>query len=455
MKKTIAILLALIMVMSFATTAFAATNDSITINNAKVGETYKIYKMLDLKVDDEENPVKYTYTVVSAWSDFFTTGAGAAYVTIDAQGYVTGISDPAALAKAAAQYAKDNSVATAQADIVAATTSVKFDGLENGYYLVTSSLGTIAMAETTPDSADVTINEKNPEDTIKKEVKEDSTDTFGETNDAQVGDTVYFKSTVTLVPGTRNVVVHDKMTEGLTFNADSIAIEGLTKDTHYTVNTTCGDGCTFEIVFKDDYLNNLGATAVLNLTYTAVLNEKAVTGPALNTQENETEITYGDAQSVTDETTTTTHKFSIFKHATGSTENLAGAVFSLKKNGVVQNLIKIDDHNYRIALTGEAGTVSQFTTVASGDIVIWGVDADTDYSLEEITPPSGYNKLAAEVPVTVEAANNTRIDIENKAGSELPSTGGVGTTLFYVFGSMMVVGAAVVLVTKKRMGAAE
>jgi len=125
-------------------------------------------------------------------------------------------------------------------------------------------------------------------------------------------------------------------------------------------------------------------------------------------------------------------------------------VFSLKKDGTVVKLIKLDDNNYRVANGEETGFVETFITVASGDIVIWGVDA-ADYFLEETQAPAGYNKLAEEVEVTVDVGNATRAEVENKSGAELPSTGGIGTTIFYVLGGLMVTGAVVVLVSKKRM----
>ena len=455
MKKIVTLLLVMVMIFSLATTAFAATNDSITITDTNVGETYKIYKMFDLVVDNDENPTKFSYTINKDWTAFFTgEGAGAQYITVE-NGYVKEVKNSAALAKAAAEW--EGKPAELQT-IVADSETVVFDNLENGYWLVTSTLGTIAMAETTPDNENVTIKEKNPENTIDKTVKEDSTNIFGKENDAQVGDTVYFQSAVKLVKGTRNVVIHDAMDDGLTLNTDSIAIEGLTKETEYTVAFNTDDGCDFEITFTETYLNSLIGETDLTLTYNAVLNENAIVtgenGTAIVDQYNKTTIKYGDATSVKSETKTTTHKVTVNKYADGA-ENLAGAVFSLKKNGVVIPLVKIDDMNYRVAKAGETGAVDTFTTVATGDIVIWGLDTDTDYTLEEITAPAGYNKLPAEVDVTVNADNSTQVDVENKAGTELPSTGGVGTTMFYVIGGLMMLMAVVLLVTKKRMAAAE
>ncbi len=456
MKKYLAIALAIVMILALSVPAFAAKNDSITINNAKEGETYSIYKLFDLVVDNEETPAKYSYTVASEWASFFAAGgAGAGYVTIE-NGYVTAISDAAALAKAAAGALEGKTKAAADVVVAENATTAVFSGLDDGYYLITSTLGTIAMTETTPDASAVTINEKNPEDTIEKEVKEDSTGTYGDENDAQIGDLVEFKSTVKIVKGTRNVVVHDKMTDGLSYTAGSVQIAGLTKNTEYTVNESPSDGDTFDIIFDQSWIDALDfgtdGYKEYEITYTATLNENAVVSGDVADQTNETHVSYGDStDSESDYTTTETHKFSVYKHAAGSTDNLADAVFSLKKAGTVVPLIKIDDTHYRVAKTGETGTTDTFVTVASGDIVILGVDADNDYSLEEITPPSGYNQLPNDVNVTVDAGNGTRVDVENKSGTELPSTGGIGTTIFYVLGSLLVLGAGVLLITRTRM----
>lgn len=455
MKKLVTLLLAMVMIFSLATTAFAAGTNTITVKGTVENETYKIYKLFDLSVNEEMTA--YTYTVNEKWEEFFTTGAGKDYVIIDDQGYVT-IENEAAAANLAKVAAAALAGKTEAGSIEATGESVTFTGLDNGYYLITSTLGTLAMTDTTPTNPNPEVNEKNKEDTIVKEVKEDSTKEYGEKNDAQVGDLVEFKSTITLVKNTRNVTVHDKMDSGLTYTVGSAAIEDLTKGTDYTLVETPDDGDTFDIVFSQTYLDSLTAPeTVLTLTYTATLNENAVVkdenGVAIVDQNNETKITYGDKQSVEDQTTTTTHKFVVNKFAAG-VEDLADAVFSLKKADAVVKLIQIDDNNYRVAKEGEEG-VTEFTTVASGDIVIWGVDADDDYTLEEITAPAGYNKLPAEVEVTVDADNSTQVDVENKAGTELPSTGGVGTTMFYVIGGLMMLMAVVLLVTKKRMASAE
>ena len=202
----------------------------------------------------------------------------------------------------------------------------------------------------------------------------------------------------------------------------------------------------------------------VNFDYKSIISNT----PAIVDQKNKTTITYGDKQSVNSETTTTTHKFEIKKHNSSDTV-LAGAHFKLyiKTADAVEaneaenieapaatyeevKVVKIDDNNYRVATANETGV--EIVTVASGNIVVWGVDSDT-YYLEETVAPEGYNLLADKQKVKVDAANNTVADVLNQSGSELPSTGGIGTTIFYIIGAILVIGAGVVLVTRRRMNA--
>lgn len=452
-KRIATVLLALVMVLSLSVCAFAAGANSITVNGAQGGETYKIYKMLDLKVDLVKNA--YSYTVNDAWNAFFTgEGAGAAYVTID-NGYVTwknSAADMEAFAKAAAKYASENNVTAVATQTPDDDGSFVFENLDAGYYLITSTNGTLAMVDTTPANPNPAVDEKNPNPTVDKKVKEDSTGTWGDSNSAQIGDTVYFQTSVTLMKGAKNYVLHDKMGDELTLNADSITVADLTKDTDYTVVTTgLTDGCDFEVRFNQNYLNTITAPKTLVVTYSAVLNEKAkVESAALN----DTQLTWGDANHTEwDQTETNTYKFAVLKYAGADTAKnpLAGAVFQLKDaKGNVVKLVKVSDTEYRVANGNETGAVDSFTTVATGNIVIKGVDLD-NYTLVEIAAPEGYNKLKDPVKVIVNANNALVVEVPNNTGAELPSTGGIGTTIFYVVGGILVVGAAVVLTTRKRM----
>ncbi|MBE6994734.1 MAG: LPXTG cell wall anchor domain-containing protein [Ruminococcaceae bacterium] len=495
MKKLLALCLSLAMVLALGVTAMAVdpADYSITINGARENETYTAYKMFDLSVDDPTDPTAYRYTVNSAWADFADTDEFKAVYTVDELGYVT--SDVAStttwngenvlsiVADAAAKYAAENGLPVAgQVTIDEGATSGTIALTEAGYYVIASTLGTRAMIETTPDENAVTVNEKNSDDTIEKEVKEDSTGEYGEENDAQVGDTVEFKSTATIVPRSINVVIHDTMTEGLTLNPTSIKVytdEGLTTeyaDAEIKTGNNADDGDTFTIVIPDEFAATANENQKLYIVYTAEVNSAAIdvdaNGVAIVDQENKTKVTFGDGTSSTeDKTETTTHDVEIYKHAGEQEENLADAVFQLKKNGVVVNLVKIDANNYRIvddtettapqshANNGEineidAGTiVSDFVTVDDGNIKIWGLDSDDDYTLKEIQAPKGYNLLAEEVALVYDSGDNSfaEADITNNTGIELPSTGGIGTTIFYVVGGLMVAVAGVMLITKKRM----
>ena len=453
-KKFASLLLALVMVFALATTAFAAGTNSITVEGAQKGETYKLYKMLDLIVN--ESNTAYSYTVNTEWKDFFTTGAGKDYVDIDSQGYVTwkeSKKDSAsmeAFGKAAAAAVSGKTVVATQTPT--ADGSFTFANLDAGYYLITSSNGTLAIVDTTPTNPAATVNEKNPDHTLDKQVQEDSDSSWGKANSAQIGDTVNFKTTITVKKGAKNLIMHDKMEDGLSFNADSVAIASLTKGTDYTVVTTgLTDGCTFEIRFEQSYLDTITADTTLTVTYNAVLNKSA---DITNGEKNDAKITWGDASNTEwSETVTKTYQFDILKYAANDIEKnpLAGATFQLKDaSGNVVKLVKVSDTEYRVANGDEPGAVDRFTTVASGKIVIKGVDLDT-YTLVETAAPAGYNKLKDPVEVTVPETNALTVEVPNASGTELPSTGGMGTTIFYVLGSILVIGAAVLLVTKKRM----
>ncbi|MBQ5812946.1 MAG: LPXTG cell wall anchor domain-containing protein, partial [Clostridia bacterium] len=104
-----------------------------------------------------------------------------------------------------------------------------------------------------------------------------------------------------------------------------------------------------------------------------------------------------------------------------------------------------DGDFYRVA----DATETEYVDIEAGEVMIKGLDTDT-YYLEEIEAPAGYNMLTARVAVTpdVEAVEAV---VVNSIGTELPSTGGIGTTIFYALGAVMVIGAGVLLVAKKRM----
>lgn len=480
-KRIVGFVLALVMVLALSVGAFAAGTNTITVKNAVEGQRYELYKILDLSVN--ENQTAYSYTVNSTWADFFKSpdGKGLTYVNIDTQGYVTWKdgADVAAFAKDAEAFAKGlTALKTITAD---KDGDITFSDLEAGYYLVTSTLGTKATVGTTPGTPNPVIQEKNEVPTNVKTVEEDSTGKYGSTNDADIGQTVNFKSTITAQPGAENYVFEDTMSAGLTYKNDAKVYTDETMTTelaaaNYTVNNTPGDGKTFTITFTQSYLDTITAETKLYVKYSATLNEDAVVGPGGN--ENKSTLKYGDASNTKStpdsKTITYTWKIDVFKYTmvkateegkTDAEKALAGAQFVLYKMvGDVKYYAIVNADNQITGWTvnaydsTESEKASVITTPGSGEFSITGLDSDT-YYLEEIVAPAGYNTLSGPVTVVIndkgevtynETSTGT-VKVLNQSGTELPSTGGMGTTVFYILGSVLVLGAAVVLVTRKRM----
>ena len=470
MKKFLSILMAIMMVAMLGITAFAASgNDTdgyigtITIDNAVSEQTYTIYRILALESFDTELSA-YSYKATNNWSVFIKSDdIKGAYVNVDEQGYVTWVenADAAAFAKLALKYATDNNINNEGLE-TATDTTVTFDNLAYGYYLVDSSLGTLCFLNTT--KPEITITEKNaaPTTTDAKTVEEDSNGNYGKSNDADITQTVNFKFTITAKKGAQNYVLRDKMDSGLTLDENSITVTAgdttLNKGTDYTVIATdLTEDCTFEVTFTQIYLDSITADTTIVVAYSATLNENAVVGGDGN--KNTAKLTYGDgSETVNYETVTKTWSMPVFKY-TGTNTALAGATFTLSKNdNVTYSFVKDADGNYRVANADASGAVNSITTDNTGMFTIVGLDSDI-YTLTETAAPAGYNKLSA--PITVVITNDGKITVDNdtvdtvnvlnQTGSELPSTGGIGTTIFYVVGGLLMAGAVVLLVTKKKM----
>lgn len=481
-KRFISFLLTVVMALGMTTTVFAAqegslTGGSITIKNAVPGQTYNAYQLLYLESYNSETGA-YSYKANSQWETWLRTQTS--YLSFDGQGYVRWVegADTAAFAKLAqAQIGSRTADATATAPDAAEGekySTVTFSGLKLGYYLIDTTLGTLCSLDTTNPS--VEMYEKNEEPDIEKEVKEDSTGKYGESNTAQIGDTIEFRTTVHAKKGAQGYILHDDMSEGLTLDKNSIRVQVNGVDlnsANYTIITeNLADGCDFEIRFAQSYLDTITADTDIVVIYTAVLNDKAVIYRDANT--NTTKLDYGeDSRFETEKKQTKTYTFMFDIIKTDSDKKLLnGAKFELydaKTNGNKIPLVKEKSGVYRVA-TEEEANAEGFTSavIEAGKVTVKGLDANTTYWLEETEAPTGYNKLAERVEIRMENSNlctgmtgdtwtedDGGIQITNKTGMELPSTGGVGTTIFYIIGSVLILAAAALLIIRRCMNRKE
>lgn len=433
MKKLFSLLLALVMVMGLAVSASAA---SITIispdadDGTDSGATYAAYKIFDAKINGD----KVAYTIDSSSPYFATIQAATNYFTLTQVGetttYTVTVLD-----------AYDNNAAKTFAETlknVTATSSGTVDGnvisnLDEGYYLVTSSVGSALVLDTL---GDITINSKNSYPSLDKKVEgRDSTT-------ADMGEVLTFTIDVTIpATATGEIVVHDKMT-GLEYQSMT-AVDGIT-----VVTSGLSDGCAVHFTLTAAYVAaNKGTT--VTITYTA-----KVTADVAN---NKAWLVDDTFTSKPDDTDVYSTDLVINKYdGSDDTKKLAGAVFVLKNaDGTFYqvdadgNVSWVDSQDAATKMTTDDKGAAEFTNIADGT-----------YNLVEITAPTGYNLLTAPVEVKVEAKLDNvgavidiTADVANNSGSELPSTGGMGTTMFYAVGGMLVLAAVILLVTKRRMSA--
>ncbi len=391
----------------------------------------------------------------------------------------------------------------------AGTATINVTG--EGYYFVNTSLGALTSLNTLTGNT-VKIKEKNTEPTVDKEVQEDSKvnseNEWGDKNTADIGQVVNFKSTITVAKGAaKSIVLHDTMSTGLEFinvtdgddeakannlkvkvgDAYISAIDGETMNWTLIVNPE--DTCTFDVVFEDAFIekilkDNLSETVnsvEIIVEYSATVTAEAVIGGEGN--KNETHLSYGDESKVTSTTDTTTtyvYEFNIFKY-TGVNESevaLPGADFVLSKvEGEKTLYAKVVEGKLVGWSEAKDGENVKLTSNDNGYISIKGLDAGT-YSLEETKAPDGYNMLEKPITVVISEPDDTNanggevtqdgvatstmgendsavvnvVKVENKSGTLLPSTGGIGTTIFYVVGGILMLGAVILLITKKKMG---
>lgn len=434
----------------------AAEKGTITINKAIVNESYNIYKVLDLETYDKVNN-HYIYRATNEWKAFLDEATD--YLEVRNENgdkyYVwkDGVDKAKAkeFAEKAYKYAKDNNK-TPTFTKKANSTSVVFDNLDLGYYLVDSSVGALLHLTTTNPTA--TVNEKNTlNPNVDKNVLENITGEYGKENDDMIGSTIKYKTTITTGAGYGNYVLYDVMDKGLTFNANSVEVkigDEVVESTNYTVKIDV-TGYTFVVEFNNEFIFKQPKNTNIDVYYTATLNKDATVEGDGNI--NETFLKYGNnIETDKKRTITYTYAFDIIKTNKEGVE-LTGAEFILldKSDNEIKVIKDEETKTYRIATGNEIGV-----NIKAGKATIEGLDKDS-YKLKEVVSPEGYNKLTSPVEFRVNGKTNvtiierTRVNVINYTGSELPETGGIGTKLFITSGLSLVLICGLVLVTKLRL----
>ncbi len=501
-RKLASLLLALVMVFALATTAFAQDvtvagggKGSITITNAAKGETYTIYKLFDATVSEDGSSIAYTGTIPESLNTYFTKDANG-YISATpaakdgenmSDGLKTALKDWTATAKHTAKIESDGSAMT-------------FNGLAYGYYVVTTTQGDqlISVDSTKPDVTIVDKNSSAPRDLTKTA----TATATGTDKSFSIGDTVTytvrFKTSNYDGAGEKaKKIVSYTIVDTLPEFLSDVKVTSIIVDNDGDEKTT-GDQTKLDAQFDankkividwcdkehNQFLYNNGATIII--TYTAVVTDKAAIDGEGNT--NNVTVTWTTEGSTEPgpgklEQKETIYTYAIaLKKVNNEGKALPGAVFEFPF--YVQSTPDKDGAYIYAGIKSGEGLTNQITTPENGVIVVKGVKSGS-YKITEVTAPAGYNKLTGPVTVTAVKTNSTsthttvyldkdgkvvgkdakvtevKVDIDNiaatalvvvnKAGTELPSTGGMGTTIFYVLGSALVLGAVVLLVTKKRM----
>lgn len=510
-KKLLSLAMVVILALAMAVPSFAAgTNYTLTINDATEGHTYEAYQVFAGDYDGGMDNLSNVQ-----WGSGVNGDALLAALKADEKLSAT-FADCTTAADVAAKLQQSN--VKAFADIVAdnlTTTKASLtyvaaiEGgaaahysatLAEGYYFV-KQVGTVGENEAFSDYIvelldDVSVEPKaNDVPTVDKTIAVDNPTIVGSYS---FGDIIPFKLTATLPDAdtlaeyeTYYVTFNDTMTGGLSYNGDAVVKMDGNAITQGVTITPGGKTLTVRI---DDVIA-LGAQGGEKITvdYTATL---VAEGAQYGITANMNEVTLNFSNDPNNDSEGTTPKDEVYIYTfkmnglkyDGANESkvLSGAWFTLQRT--TDNKYAVIDVNGNV--TGWQAEVpthpvdgqqvaGNITSDVNGEFKVYGLAIGT-YKLNETVAPAGYNLLesavtivvkgdldtttgaASELSVTVGGEEGTlgndgvfTAGIENRSGSTLPSTGGMGTTIFYVVGGTLVVAAAVLLITKKRMHNAE
>lgn len=491
-KKTISTLLIVILILAMSVTTFAAEETySITINNDKEGHTYEAYQIFigDLKVEGDKkvlSNIRWGYGQTGHTPGSDATEDAEKLTDKNVQNFIAGLQlsgTPTA------------SISTME------NGKYVISGLESGYYLVKDKDDTLEGAddaytdfilkvagntEATPKSAQPTVDKKVNDETTDAE--DGAVDGWGESADHTINESFQFKLIASMPNDTDldtyktyKLVFHDTMSEGITFESiASVKISG-TDITDYVCSATAGqEGGRWTLTIANLKLYGVDIKgATVEVIYNAHLNESAQIGDVAKDNSNKVELEYsnnpnadGTGRTSQDTVWVFTYKMDNTK-VDGSNENvpLAGAGFKLYDSTGKVEIGLIYDTTLGVYRPIENGEKAEEMKSAeeTGAFNIIGLDAGT-YILKESTTPEGYNTCAditvvisavhsenadgagavSTITMTKDGTTADKIEIVNKKGLVLPSTGGTGTTIFYVIGIILIMGSAAFLIVRRR-----